>query len=894
MKSSSQIRHSTMLTVAARACCAVIAVCLLAVAVWAEWNIYGMTFDKVNGGRQLVDFTQWLGVKAPNFIRALRLGGQTAAMSMGMYILASCGLLLAVLSRRNVTSVPPFTPVRPLRWRFAKPVRILSFIVGAACMTYLMMRVFDKRACQKDVLIWIAAVISFGAVVYDRGPERPSPLLSCGEWIWLWIFTVAFTVFYMWHAMEWLYASLGDEWMFYGHAKHFVSDGGLDPFSPQGVGGVFPNFVSFAQASMMRMFGENNFGWRASSAVFAAVCFIPFYYYMKYYFSKTAAVIGTGAMACSHYLMGWARIGKPHNNANIFFCLAFGLYAYFRRFPSKGRCYLCGSLIGLGFYFYTPAKFCLFFISILYITDLLRERELRRWRYPVFFIMGFLVVSAPMIFHPAFIKGMGYNIQVTSLQPFGKTGSRGTALIEYVTRNTIYLLIAPFSYPWRGASPVYRNIVDTLSASFLAIGLCWSIIWALRRRQVAALVITFVAALVLLGGTTPYDHPKTTRALLLFPWWAAFAGIGAWRLLELGYSSSLRRRFWNVFCLTALVVILVLNLDQTYRIVPPNYESIDCVMLFVREAGRRPSNCHIYYIFSEGQRNVGPMKSYAANYGYSSRFHMIKNDGVFNGYLWRTLIKPALILVDSPNGECNEVIDAIRKCLPGSVENDLTGPWDWITMYMFDFNGEIACGPLPPGESPPARNTGKIIVDDEDPGFKTIGGAWSIAYNKDVYGKLNHWTDAGRGSAEAQWNIVIPATGYYEVFARWSQAPERATDAPYHIRHADGIDTVRVNQRGHGGHWNSIGTYKFSKDKPAIITITNDADQVVIADAVELVPRLSGAGDVPVPASTATIISTPTPTMTPTITPTPTNTPTPTPTMTPTPSGIWRIFLRRK
>lgn len=688
MKFSSQGNHSTALTVAAKICCAVIAICLLGAAVWAEWNIYGVAFDAANGGRQLVDFTRWLGVKIPDFMRAVGFRGSTQALSMGMCILAVCGLLLAALSGKNVMDVPPFVPARRLQWRFPKSVRFLAFVVGAACMTYLMMRVLNGRARQKDVLLWMAAIISFGAAVSDRGSERPSPLISRGEWVWLWIFTVGFAVFYVWHAMWWLYSSLGDEWMFYSHAMEFVSKDTMDPFSPLGIDGIFPKFVSFYQAAVMHVFGENNFGWRVSSAIFAVICFIPFYYYMKYYFSKAAAVIGTAAMACSYYLIGGARVGKPHNNANFFLCLAFCLYAYFRRFPSKSRCYICGSLIGMGFYFFTPAKFSLPFIFVMYVADLVRERELRRWSYPLFFILGFLVVSAPIIFHPAFAAGVGYNFGFTSLKPMGKPAPTAASLVEYVARNTFYLLVAPLYYPWT-ASCAYRGIVDVLSASLLALGLCWSMVWALYRRQTAALMITFAAALVFIGGTTPYNFPKTSRALVLFPWWAAFAGIGAWRLLELGYSFSPRRRFWNVFCYAASAAILMLNLDQIYRVIPSSCDNIYPEMIFVREVRNRPGNCHVYYL----EVNEAGGICYARHYGFDSRFQTVKNDDLFSGNLWKTLIKPAFIIVDSRNREYDRVREHIRKCLPGAVETKEVATQNRVEMQMFDFNGAIAPPP---------------------------------------------------------------------------------------------------------------------------------------------------------------------------------------------------------
>jgi hypothetical protein len=134
---------------------------------------------------------------------------------------------------------------------------------------------------------------------------------------------------------------------------------------------------------------------------------------------------------------------------------------------------------------------------------------------------------------------------------------------------------------------------------------------------------------------------------------------------------------------------------------------------------------------------------------------------------------------------------------------------------------------------------GELVADDEGPEFTVISGDWFSDKDTDrgCYGTAVHWAAAGGKRAEAQWTLEIPASGKYELFARWTQYGNRAADAPYAVQYADGTETVRVNQKEGGGKWNSLGIYKFSKDKPAVIIITNDADGFVIADAVKLVPR---------------------------------------------------------
>lgn len=75
------------------------------------------------------------------------------------------------------------------------------------------------------------------------------------------------------------------------------------------------------------------------------------------------------------------------------------------------------------------------------------------------------------------------------------------------------------------------------------------------------------------------------------------------------------------------------------------------------------------------------------------------------------------------------------------------------------------------------------------------------------------------------------------MLARWIAASWEASDAPYTIHHDKGAASVKVNQKEKGKMWNSLGTYSFSKDKPAVITLSNKADGWVVADAIKLEPK---------------------------------------------------------
>ena len=125
----------------------------------------------------------------------------------------------------------------------------------------------------------------------------------------------------------------------------------------------------------------------------------------------------------------------------------------------------------------------------------------------------------------------------------------------------------------------------------------------------------------------------------------------------------------------------------------------------------------------------------------------------------------------------------------------------------------------------------EIIVDDPDASY--IGNWYPSTLVPGFYGDGYHYSQMGSGSDVFTWGFDLPYSGVWEVSAMWSNRSTRATNSPYTINHADGSDTIRVNQEINGDQWNSLGTYTFNKGNNKIF-VTDDADQAVIADAIKL------------------------------------------------------------
>ncbi len=138
-----------------------------------------------------------------------------------------------------------------------------------------------------------------------------------------------------------------------------------------------------------------------------------------------------------------------------------------------------------------------------------------------------------------------------------------------------------------------------------------------------------------------------------------------------------------------------------------------------------------------------------------------------------------------------------------------------------------------------ARKLSGIVVDDSDAerkGFDHVSSS-SSPYVNEGY---RHDGNADRGQQWARYRPDLPREGKYEVRLSYPANPNRATNVPVTIVHADGKTNVKVNQRKPAsleGAFLSLGTFRFEKGKLGYVEISNqDVDGYVIIDAVQWLP----------------------------------------------------------
>jgi len=123
----------------------------------------------------------------------------------------------------------------------------------------------------------------------------------------------------------------------------------------------------------------------------------------------------------------------------------------------------------------------------------------------------------------------------------------------------------------------------------------------------------------------------------------------------------------------------------------------------------------------------------------------------------------------------------------------------------------------------------EIVIDNRDTNTTRIG-TWSASSG------VNPWDNESlfnNGNGSFRWLPEIPNSGSYEVYAWWTYHINRSSNVPYRIQHADGIDTVYVNQRdiALGGQWVLLGTYHFTAGNSDYIEVSSENGQAS-ADAV--------------------------------------------------------------
>ncbi|MEV0427822.1 DNRLRE domain-containing protein [Micromonospora sp. NPDC050495] len=193
-------------------------------------------------------------------------------------------------------------------------------------------------------------------------------------------------------------------------------------------------------------------------------------------------------------------------------------------------------------------------------------------------------------------------------------------------------------------------------------------------------------------------------------------------------------------------------------------------------------------------------------------------------------------------------------------------PWDIVTSYNYDdlgaqtartvtsaggsSNRTMTWSYFPDGKLRSRADDGVpvgkqiVLVDNSDFNNTSATGTWTTANTAaGSYGTNYATRSAGTGANTFTWQLNVPQSGTYEVFARYPQVTGAATDAKYTVSHGGGNATKTLNQTTNTGTWVSLGSFSFTEGNTHKVALSDQATGTVVADAVKLVRDNSGDTD---------------------------------------------------
>lgn len=228
----------------------------------------------------------------------------------------------------------------------------------------------------------------------------------------------------------------------------------------------------------------------------------------------------------------------------------------------------------------------------------------------------------------------------------------------------------------------------------------------------------------------------------------------------------------------------------------------------------------------------------AGDYQVSARFHRSFGQGQIRASIDGTTLSQGLFDPTLTSGSDTYDIDGYQVYPLGSMT--LAGGQHTVrfTLAAVGRAGGKAIAPdqltlVSGGEPADVPNT----VSDNDfiPGFDTLSGTWTDVNSvSGAYGNSHDTHAAGTGTASVEFRPDVPMNGVYEVAAWFKSASGQASNASYVIDHADGQSAVTVDEASGGGRWVRLGEFAFTGGGDGTVTLSDNADGTVVADAVRL------------------------------------------------------------
>jgi 4-amino-4-deoxy-L-arabinose transferase-like glycosyltransferase len=446
--------------------------------------------------------------------------------------------------------------------------------VGSVVFATLLGRLWSGSVAASDLILWAISLACFTAGLVGAVPRwRPtgSQLQETGA---VGALVLIFIVLNASDLNDWYYSAIGDEYAFLAAASGVLADGIRKPFNQDGVYGAHPMLGTLFQAAVMRLAGNNHFGWLFSSVLSAALAIPAVYLIGRVLGGRAVGMIAAALFGFNHYLFAFAHLGYNNVMAQTPTAWAFALFLLSWRRPGIGLLFGCGIAAGLSFYTFYSARTTIPIIGLFLILRA-NWRDNLSWRHwweqlqkfwpialgavlaagPIFAASGLTVITRMFNEVPG-----GYDASVT--------GPPGQKILS-----NFWLNIPAFWINGHVAHYISGSLMDPLSAILAALGIGVAIRWWGH----AGVRFLLIWALVAIGTTallSPHTTTAVTRLLFDIPPLAVLGALAARQLWE-SRPERLSLPSTGLVPMEAaaslIVVVLALNINRFWYVTPTRY-----------------------------------------------------------------------------------------------------------------------------------------------------------------------------------------------------------------------------------------------------------------------------------------------------------------------------------
>lgn len=499
--------------------------------------------------------------------------------------------------------------------------RNLSWILAFFFLHILLLLLFRNLYTSLN-FNWFFALLPLVFFILFRQPLRKVPTI-------LWIFLLAL-ILIITNLNVWWISVIGDEYSFYDLAKDISQNQSLRIvaerfFNCKGVYGTHPYFSSILQSITVKVFGVSGFSWRLSSIYFAALGIVFFYLFFRSFLGRKIAITASLFLGCSHYLINFGKIG--YNNLQAFFALSLVLWSASRAWKEKKfyQYAILGLAVGLCFYVYPAGLYAvpIPFLFLLFYAPPNSWRMIRRWAI-LFFVSLALVI--PLLLQPKYWQE---KLPGTFLSAPAIIQSPGS-IFDHIQYNFIAATFSFLFNPEEGHF-VASSFVDPISGVFVSIGLLYSLRNAFHKRFFGFWMASFLMIVFLAGATSSRSNPPNTRMFMVLPWFALFASLGLFWLVELIRKIGVSEKTIKIYLTVILITIVGINVFQANYLAPirmPGLQSLQTLFLKVVQQSQKefPGEPRTFLFITDSEWSSVPIHEFSFYYPIEAKFAEITID----------------------------------------------------------------------------------------------------------------------------------------------------------------------------------------------------------------------------------------------------------------------------